>query len=250
MTTHTAERVDDPARVAVKPVSFVRVLRSEWSKLWGLPLDVLDDPGHPGCDGAHRRPARCGLDDRAGSRGARGQMTIGMGYTFAQVVVAALGVLTMTGEYSPGMIRSALGAVPARRPALGAKVVLVAGVGFVLGVVGVALSSLAGYPLLSAEGAADLADPQVQRTFWGSGVYLAGDALFGQAVGALLRQAAGAITLVLGLLLLLSTFWQLLMMTSEWFTRIYPYLPSTAGERIAAPEVTSTVADAPQALGP
>jgi ABC-2 type transport system permease protein len=30
----------------------------------------------------------------------------------------------------------------------------------------------------------------------------------------------------------------------------YPYLPSAAGERIAAPEVTNAVAEAPQALAP
>jgi ABC-2 type transport system permease protein len=40
------------------------------------------------------------------------------------------------------------------------------------------------------------------------------------------------------------------MMTSDWFTKSYPYLPSTAGERIASPEVASAVADAPQALAP
>jgi hypothetical protein len=40
------------------------------------------------------------------------------------------------------------------------------------------------------------------------------------------------------------------MLASDWFTTAYPYLPSTAGERIAAPEVTSAIADAPQVLAP
>jgi ABC-2 type transport system permease protein len=148
------------------------------------------------------------------------------------------------------MIRSTLAAVPTRLPMLAAKAVLVAVVGFLLGVVGVALAYVASYPLLGADGVADLADPEVQRIFWGTGLYLAAVGLLGLGVGALLRHTAGAITFVLGVLLLLSTIWQLLMMTSDWFTKSYPYLPSAAGERIAAPEVADAVAEAPQALAP
>lgn len=148
------------------------------------------------------------------------------------------------------MIRSTLAAVPTRLPALAAKAVLVAALGFLLGVAGVAVSYLASYPLLGADGAASLSDPQVQRIFWGTGLYLAGVGLLGLGIGALLRHTAGAVTLVLGVLLLLSTLWQLLMMTSDWFTKTYAYLPSTAGERIAVPEVATAIPDAPQALGP
>jgi ABC-2 type transport system permease protein len=65
----------------------------------------------------------------------------------------------------------------------------------------------------------------VQRLFWGTGLYLAGVGLLGLGIGALLRHTAGAITATLGILLMLSTLVQLLMMTSDWFTRIYPYCP-------------------------
>ena len=178
-----------------------------------------------------------------------GQLAIGMGYSFAQVVVAVLGVLTITGEYTTGMIRSTLSAVPTRLPALGAKAVLVAGLGFLLGVVGVSLSYVVSYPLLG-DRAASLSDPEVQRIFWGSGLYLAGVGLLGLGVGALIRHTAGAVALMLGVLLLLSTIWQLLMMASDWFITAYAYLPSIAGERIAAPEAANAIAEGPHVLAP
>ena len=43
------------------------------------------------------------------------------GVFFGQLIVAVLGVLTISGEYSTGMIRSTLAAVPNRLPALWAK---------------------------------------------------------------------------------------------------------------------------------
>ncbi|MDP3967929.1 MAG: ABC transporter permease [Nocardioides sp.] len=236
--------------MTVKPVSFPRILHSEWIKLWSLRSTywtVLATLAAMVLIAVMLGVASL-ADDAAVV--PDGQMAIGMGYTFAQVVVAVLGVLTITGEYTTGMIRSTLAAVPTRLPALAAKAVLVAAVGFILGVVGVALSYLASYPLLGADGAATLSDPEVQRIFWGSGLYLAGVGLLGLAIGTIIRHTAGAITLILGLLLLLSTMWQLLMMTSDWFTKSYAYLPSTAGERIASPDMSSVVAEGPQALAP
>ncbi|MFI7574000.1 ABC transporter permease [Micromonospora sp. NPDC049497] len=231
-------------------MSFGRVLHAEWIKLWSLRSTywtILATLAAMVLIGVMLGVAS--LTD-GGAAGPDGRMAIGLGYSFAQVVVAVLGVLTITGEYSTGMIRSTLAAVPTRLPVLAAKAVLVATVGFALGVVGVAVSYLASYPLLGPDNVASLADAEVRRIFWGSGLYLAGVGLLSLAIGAIIRHSAGAITLVLGVLLLLSTLWQLLMMTSDWFTRSYAYLPSVAGERIAAPEATDSVAGVPQALAP
>lgn len=240
----------DAVRVPVRPVSFPRVLHSEWIKMWSLRSTYWTVLATLAAMmliavmlGVAYRVEGAGV-------GPDGEMAIGMGYSFAQVVVAVLGVLTITGEYSTGMIRSTVAAVPTRLPALAAKAVLVAVVGLLLGVLGVALSYAASYPLLGTDGAAPLSDPEVRRIFWGSGLYLAGVGLLGLGIGAIVRHTAGAVTLVLGVLLLLSTVWQLLMLTSDWFSRSYPYLPATAGERIAAPDVGAAASDAPQALAP
>lgn len=238
--------------VTVSPVTFPRVLRSEWIKLWSLRStywSVLATLLAMVLIATVMALATVvGADEGTGAPG--GEAAIGLGYTFAQVVVAVLGALMITGEYSTGMIRSSLAAAPRRTPVLAAKAVLIATVGFVLGVLGVALSYLVTYPMLGSQDVADLADPDVLRIFWGTGLYLAGVGLLGLGLGALIRHTAGAITAALGILLLLSTLVQLLMLASDWFTGIYPYLPSTAGERIAAPEVTAAVAGAPTVLAP
>ena len=50
----------------------------------------------------------------------------------AQLAIGVLGVLVVTGEYSTGMIRSSLGAVPRRVPVLVAKAVVFAVVVFLV----------------------------------------------------------------------------------------------------------------------
>ncbi len=250
-TDLTSREITTEVRVAVAPATFPRVLQAEWIKLWSLRSTywtVFATIGAMIAIALLMGAAAFVAPEGEGSA-PDGTSAIGLGYTFAQVVVAVLGTLAITGEYSTGMIRSSLAAVPRRVPVLLAKALIVAGLGFILGVLGVALSYAASYPLLGAD-AADLSDPQVQRIFWGTGLYLAAIALLGLGVGALLRHTAGAITTTLGVLLMLSTLVQLLMIASPWFTRIYPYLPSTAGERIATPEVGSSVAGAPVALDP
>ncbi len=237
----------DKSATLVHPVTFTRVLNAEWIKLWSLRSTYWTVLGT--LTAMVFIAVLLGVASVADeAAGPDGRMAIAMGYTFAQVVVAVLGVLTITGEYTTGMIRSTLAAVPTRLPVLAAKALLVAVVSFAVGILGVALAYLASYPLLGS-GAASLGDPQVWRIFWGTGLYLAGVALLGLGVGTVIRHTAGAITLVLGVLLLLSTLWQLLMTTSDWFTRTYPYLPSTAGERIVAPAADAAT-DGPHMLAP
>jgi ABC-2 type transport system permease protein len=250
MSIDTADRATATSRVEVRPVSFPRVLRSEWIKVWSLRSTYWTVLATLAAMVLIAVMLGVASIVEEGAAGPDGQMAIGMGYSFAQVAVAVLGVLTITGEYTTGMIRSTLAAVPSRLPALAAKAVLVAAVGFVVGVAGVALSYLASYPLLGADGAASLSDPQVHRIFWGSGLYLAGVGVLGLGVGAIVRHTAGAVTLILGVVLLLPSLWQLLMLTSDWFTTSFAYLPSTAGERIASPRVSNAVAEGPQALSP
>ncbi|HLT84531.1 MAG TPA: ABC transporter permease [Phototrophicaceae bacterium] len=251
-TTTTA-----PRTVAVRPVTFPRVLKAEWLKLWSLrstywtlaatvvAMVLMSLLMAFGASASAEAGFDAGLD---------GQMVIGTSYAMAQLVIAVLGVLMMTGEYSTGMIRSTLTAVPARVPALVAKAIVIAGVAFVVGVLGVALSYVVTMPMLGdAGGAADLGDPDTLRMFWGTGLYLAAVGLFGLAVGALLRHSAGALATVLGILLLLPIVVQLAMGALEWLRDAYPYLPTTAGERIVAvdsPGMDMQMAGLPELLEP
>jgi ABC-2 type transport system permease protein len=253
MSTHAAAPTGRISPVAAKDVSFPRVLHAEWIKLWSLRSTywTVGTTVAAMVLIAVMLAATLRIDGQAAVEGLDGTAAVNMGYTFAQVVVAVLGVLTITGEYATGMIRSTLAAVPTRVPVLAAKAVLIAVVGFVLGVAGMTVAYLASYPLLGAAGAADLSDPEVRRMFWGTGLYLAAVGLLGLGVGAILRHTAGALTAVLGVLLMLPTLWQLLMVTSDVFARALPFLPSIAGERIAIPrEVTTVMGEGPQLLAP
>src|SRR5690625_5982120 len=81
-------------------------------------------------------PADAGVPDFGPRDGAT---MVNSGWVFAQIVVTVLGVLTISGEYSTGQIRSTLTAVPTRLPVLAAKGILVAVIAFVTGLVSVAI---------------------------------------------------------------------------------------------------------------
>ena len=156
---------------------------------------------------------------------------IGIGTFLAQVTVAVLGVLTITGEYSTGMIRSTLAAVPRRLPALWAKAAVLAASVSAVAIVSAGLAWLLTVGLYDRLGVTlDLTDSETQRLLVGVPLYLAGVALLGLAFGALLRSSAGAIATVLGLALLLETV--IASIPFRAFEIISPFLPVTAGQRL------------------
>jgi ABC-2 type transport system permease protein len=150
------------------------------------------------------------------------------GVQLGQLVVGSLGVLLISGEYSTGMIRSSLAAVPARLPVLWGKAVVFAAATLAVMLPATFVAFLAGQALIGDAGVS-LSDPGVLRAVIGAAVYLTGVGLFGMAVGALLRNTAAAITTVVGVLFVSQGIVNLLLPDS-WEKYILPYLPSTAGE--------------------
>ncbi|MEU8817967.1 ABC transporter permease [Actinoplanes sp. NPDC048796] len=124
------------------------------------------------------------------------------GAILAQLLLGALGVLVMTGEYGTGMIRSTFAAVPRRRIVLAAKVVVAGGAALGVGLI----ASFAGYlgGQLAIRGtaipAASLGDPSVLRPVVLTGVYLGVTALIGLGAGAIVRHSGAAIGTLFGLL--------------------------------------------------
>ena len=74
------------------------------------------------------------------------------GIEFGQAIVAILAVLVISGEYSTGMIRITLTAMPRRSAVLAAKAVLVAGLVLAAGTIAVGGSLLAGRVILPGHG--------------------------------------------------------------------------------------------------
>jgi ABC-2 type transport system permease protein len=132
------------------------------------------------------------------------------GVEFGQALVAILAVLVLSGEYSSGMIRSTLAAVPHRATVLAAKAVSLTGVVAAAGTVAVLGSLLAGRLILPGHGftaargypALSLAGGPTLRATAGSILYLALIALLSLGVGTVVRDAATSIGVVLGLLYL------------------------------------------------
>jgi ABC-2 type transport system permease protein len=175
--------------------------------------------------------------DPNGTRGPRAgqpEDAIGIalaGTTFAALAVGVLGVLLSAGEYTTGMIRSTLTAVPTRLPVLWAKSLIAGGVALVLMAAGGLVSFLLGSPLLHAGVTAlGLGDDGVLRSLAGAGLYLGLVAVLGVGLGALVRSSAGSIAILVGTLLILPGLVSLL--PDSWSANISPYLPSTAGEAV------------------
>jgi ABC-2 type transport system permease protein len=125
-----------------------------------------------------------------------------------QAVVAIVGVLAVSSEYSAGMIRVTLAAMPRRITVLAAKAVVLTGLVLSAGAVAVLVSVVAGQAILPGHGidpahgypSLSLGSPPVLRAAAGSVFYLVLVALLGLGIATAVRDSAAAIGVVLGLL--------------------------------------------------
>lgn len=212
-------------------VTQTRVIRSEWIKFWSLRSTVVTLAVAVtllvgiGLLASSMMSSGTGGPDGPGASGPVDASLAGI--TFAQLAFGTLGVLFMASEYSTGMIRSSLAAVPKRLPVLWGKIAVFAAVVFVIGLVASALAFTGGQALIS-DGAASWSDPGVARAVIGSAVILAGSGVLGLALGALLRSTPAAISTLFGVMFLLSGVAQLLLPTS-WRDDVGQLLPANAG---------------------
>jgi len=144
------------------------------------------------------------------------------GFIVGQIPVVALGVLVVTSEYGTGMIRTTLTAYPRRGSLLAAKALVFFSLALVLGTVATGLQVLGGMVILSGQGI-DPTSGQIVLAVLGGGLYLALIGLFALSVGTLLRHSAGAISVMLGLLLL--PFILALFMPTDWHDVLLTYSP-------------------------
>ena len=124
------------------------------------------------------------------------------GAIVAQLLLGALGVLTVTGEYGTGTIRSTFAAVPRRPVVLAAKVAVCGGAALAVGLVASIAGYLAGQLAIrgTAIPAASLGDPANLRAVLLTGVYLAATALIGVGIGTIVRHSGAAIGTLFGLM--------------------------------------------------
>ncbi|WP_250279317.1 ABC transporter permease subunit [Frankia sp. Cppng1_Ct_nod] len=240
--TATAEAVPTPSSPRVTPepgvkVTQRRVLHSEWTKLYSLRstrysllvalvitigLGILISWGRASHWDQERPIERLSFDPT---------LTSLSGIFLAQLAVGVLGVLIVSGEYSTGMIRATMAAVPTRLPVLWAKAAVFAMVTFALMTVASFVAFAGGQAMLSSKHiSTTLSQPGVLTAVIGGGLYLTVVGVLGVALGALLRSTAGGIATLFGLLLILPIIVRFL--PSNWRDHIDRYLPSSAGQSI------------------
>lgn len=159
------------------------------------------------------------------------------GIAFTQLAAAVLGVLVISGEYTTGMIRSTFTADPRRFGAFFGKLIMLAVVIFVVGVVSIGISALVGMWIFNARGlSASLGHSEVLLPMLGGAGYLALIALLAYACGAILRSSAGGISTIMGVLLVLPVALSLIgaLTQAQWVTNVAAFLPTQAGGHIYA----------------
>ncbi|GAA4149034.1 ABC transporter permease subunit [Leifsonia shinshuensis] len=247
MSTATAPATAH-AHSEVGRLSFVRVLRSEWIKLrslrstfWTLVSVIVLVVGFAALL-SFSIPSASTLVSESGPRGATLDLNnivataATFGLRFAQLVVAVLGVLVISGEFSTGMIRSSFAAVPHRFPVLAAKAIMLFVVSFVVGLVSLAASWGIAISVMSGKGYHREFD---QNTVWailGAALYLGLVAVFALGIGTIIKASAGGISAVVGVLFLLPILVSIavgLLPKATWLADWSHYLISNNGDGMA-----------------
>jgi hypothetical protein len=213
-----------------------RILAAEWLKLvslrsawWFVATIVLGTVGV-----GSFMAIGVVLDKVDGAEAGRlGGALTGIG--FAELMVAALAALTVTGEYASGSIRTTLTAVPRRTTVVAAKTAAVSGAVLVLSLV-LTFGTFALVSTLMATADVDLrlSAPGVARALAGGAVYLALMAALGVGLGWLLRSTAGAISTVVAIVYVLPLIG--LVLPAAVAADITKYLPSNAAAVVMQPE--------------
>jgi len=175
---------------------------------------------------------------------------LGTGLGLGQLAIAVLGALVITSEYSSGAIRASLLAVPRRYPMMIAKALVFAALVIVVGEIVAFASFFVGRALVNGHVVTGrltvgghvvtvhqtitvaLSQPGVLRAVAGSGLYLTVLGVFALAVGGLIRHTAGAITALVGMVLVIFPLAGLL--PGSWGAHVHAYLPTVAGQLITA----------------
>jgi ABC-2 type transport system permease protein len=213
------------------------VVRSEWTKLWslrstrwsllaavvamaglGVLISVIQMSRWSHLDPQERIHFRA-IDHSLG------------GVNLAQLAIGVLGVLIVSGEYSTGMIRSSMLAVPRRLPVLWAKIGVFGAVTFVLMLISAFVAFTASQAILTQHHVnVALSAPHALRAIVGTALYLTVLGVLCVAIGALVRNSAGGISTFVALLFVLPGI--VAILPSSVGNAIDPYLPSNAGASV------------------
>jgi ABC-type transport system involved in multi-copper enzyme maturation permease subunit len=225
--------------VSAERAGAAQALHAEWTKLRSVPATTWATVAVVGLTILLSAFVCGSVSTRGGSPAQPGDEDVVMlsltGVYLSQIAVVALAVTAVTSEYATRMIRVSFLANPRRRTVLAAKATVVGASVFFAGLLGCAVSFVAGQAILAGNGftaangypPVSLADGPALRAVAGSAVFLALLALLSVGAGAILRTAASAITVVLGLLFV--PLVALSFLPEQWWEPVQRFAPMTAG---------------------
>ncbi|MET8504536.1 ABC transporter permease [Streptomyces sp. NPDC004787] len=149
------------------------------------------------------------------------------GMVLGQLAMVVFGVLVVGTEYSSGMIRTSLAAVPQRAAFLFSKIAVAGALALVVGLVTSFLSFFLGQALLG-EHRTTLGADNVLRAVVGAGLYMALIALFSMGVATMLRSSLLSLGILVPFFFLISQILSAVPKAKE----VARYFPDQAGSKI------------------
>jgi ABC-2 type transport system permease protein len=231
MTTTTVSHAPLLTTASIRlPAVLPHLLRSEWAKLasvrstyWNLVVAaaaIVVVGVVAAISAAHSHTDTVGFDPVSNSLG---------GVMVAQLAIGVLGVLTVTSEYSTGMIRSTFAAAPQRGTLIAAKAAVFGAIAFAVGLIASLVTFLVGQAILGSQGVS-LGTPGALRAVIGVGAYLGLLGVLAIGLGTVIRRSAGAIAVLVGLLLVIPALAPLLPTAIR--DTVGKFLPYIAGQAI------------------
>ncbi|MFJ3957294.1 ABC transporter permease [Arthrobacter sp. NPDC090010] len=241
--------------------SFLGLLRSEWIKFWSLRSTIwllactaVAAVGVGALTAWVRHTIFAQMIEQASQHGAKptgAELQAGLGggsgielynlpnagLQIAVLVLGSLAVLFLSSEYATGMVRSTMSATPKRLPVFFAKAIILAVIGYVLATITGAVTFLISMGIFADQSVFDLGwgtDGVVQGVFTG-GLYVAAVAVMGLSLAALLKNSAGAVTILVALMFILDFAASFIKLIPGDFWKYVPdYFPGQAGGRFLA----------------
>ncbi|MEV4038960.1 ABC transporter permease [Streptomyces umbrinus] len=149
------------------------------------------------------------------------------GMSLGQLAMIVFGVLVVSNEYSTGMIRTSLAAVPQRGTFLFSKIAVATGLAFVVALATSFVAFFLGQAMLGSH-RASIGDPGVLRAVIGGGLYMTLIALFSMGVATMLRSPMLSLGILMPFFFLISAILGNVGATKKFGQ----YLPDQAGSKI------------------
>ncbi|MGW2512965.1 ABC transporter permease subunit [Streptomyces scopuliridis] len=166
------------------------------------------------------------------------------GMVLGQLAMVVFGVLVVGSEYTSGMIRTSLAAVPQRGTFLFSKILVAGVLALVVAVLTGFLAFFVGQALLGEHGTS-IGEPHVLRAVIGSGLYMTLIAVFSMGVAAMLRSSILSLGILMPFFFLVSQILAAVPGAKE----VARYFPDQAGRQITQ-VVPNALNSSPAPYGP